>query len=410
MRVLLISQYYAPEPALRPCELGASLAARGHHVVAVTGSPCYPYGSIYKGYRAIDVRWDDVDGVRVLRLPVFPDRSRSAIRRAAYYGTLALSASVAAPLLPCRFDVAYVFGSPPTMGLPAVLTKWLRGVPFVLDVQDIWPETLSAAGVTLTPSLKQLMDRALCCLYRQASAITVISPGFERYLIGKGVPADKVHMLPNWANEEVYKPARRSRELARKLGMDGRFNIVFAGTMGLAQSLSSILQAARLLADMPDVQLVLIGEGVERAALEAMASEERLNNVRFLERRPASDMSRIFALADALLIHLKRDPLFAITIPSKTIAYLAAGRPIVAAVEGDAAEVVLRAGAGLACRAQDPIALAACIKRLRGLPKQVRDLMGQRGRRAFRRFYTQRVLIPQFESLLADTCRCKEAT
>jgi len=405
MRILLFTQYYTPEPPLRPCELGTSLAQRGHDVVAITGSPSYPQGKIYKGYRALDLRWERIDGVRVLRLPCFPDHSQSAWRRIAYYASIATGATFSAPFVAGGFDAAFVFTPPMTLGVPAVLSKWLRGVPFVYDIQDVYPESLVATGLVSNQAVLNAMgwlDRFNC---RHASAVTVISPGFKRNLIKKGVDEGKIHVIPNWADESIYKPVARSESLAQALGLAGRFNVMYGGNMGIPQVLTNVLDAAERVQDLEEVQFVFVGDGVKRPELEEMATRKGLRNVRFLGRKTAQEMPAIYALSDVLLIHLKRDLLFAITIPGKTIAYLAAGKPILVSVEGDAADVILSAGAGLACPPEDPGALADGVRRLYGLSPEERERMGRNGRQSFLTHYTREFLVGKFEQLFHSISR-----
>lgn len=242
-------------------------------------------------------------------------------------------------------------------------------------------------------------------VYRRAAAITVISPGFKRNLISKGVPAEKVHVIPNWADEEIYRPVPRDEALTAEHGLAGRFNVVYGGNMGTGQGLHNVIEAATLLRDLPDMQFVFIGDGVDQDMLCQMVRERELDNVRFLGRQPAKEMPRFFALADVLLVHLKRDPLFEITIPGKTIAYLACGRPILCVVAGDAADVVRDAGAGLVCPPEDPAALAQAVRDLLAMPAEQRRVMGQAGRQAFLEHYTRQILVDRYEALFEEIAK-----
>jgi len=254
-----------------------------------------------------------------------------------------------------------------------------------------------------------MLNRIARFIYARAAAITVISPGFKCNLIAKGVPADKIHVIPNWADEDLYRPVPPDRTLANKYGFTGRFNIVFAGNMGFAQGLGTVIEAAQQLSDLPEVQFVFIGDGVDEARLQQMVIEQQVGNVRFLGRHPAEQMPHFFALADVLLVHLKRDPLFEITIPSKTLAYMACGRPILMAVTGDAADVVRDAGAGLTCAPQNPKALADAVRTLYTMPAAERERLGQAGREAFLKRYTRRVLMHGYEVLFEDVVHARQS-
>lgn len=402
MRVLTLSQWYIPEPDIKIHLLAKGLVERGHQVTTITGVPNYPQGRIYPGYHQRPWQWEEMDGVRVLRLPLYPDHSYSAVRRSLTYLSFATSASVLGPVLCGPADVMWVYHPPLTVGIPAWWIGLLRQVPFVYEIQDMWPETVAASGMMSSERAMAWLSRLAQFVYRQAAAITVISPGFKRNLITKGVPTEKIHVIPNWADEEIYRPVLRDEALAAEHGLAGRFNVIYGGSMGAAQGLHNVIEAATLLRDLPEVQFVFIGDGVDQDVLRQVVRERGLDNVRFLGRQPAKEMPRFFALADVLLVHLKSDPLFEITIPGKTIAYLACGRPILCVVEGDAANVVRDAGAGLVCPPEDPAALAQAVRHLLTMPAEQREVMGQAGRRAFLANYTRRILVDRYEALFKE--------
>jgi len=241
--------------------------------------------------------------------------------------------------------------------------------------------------------------------YRQAAAISVISEGFKRNLEEKGIPPGKIHVIPNWADESIYTITRRDPELVRKLGCEGRFNVIYTGNIGPPQALDTVLECAVRMQDKPDVQFLLVGGGAERETLRNKAAALGIRNVRFVDPVPPSEIPGIFAVADVLLLHLKKCPLFAITIPSKTIAYLASGRPIIGGIEGDAAEVVNDARAGLTCEPQNPEAMARCIELLRAMPVQEREQLGINGRNAFLTHYRKELLVNRIEDLLREVVR-----
>jgi glycosyltransferase involved in cell wall biosynthesis len=402
MRLLTLSQWYDPEPNFKGLALATALQAKGHTVTAVTGFPNYPSGKIYPGYRLQWRQWETMNGVRVLRVPLYPDHSYSSVKRILNYASFALSASTLGAALCGPADVMWVYHPPLTVGIPAWWIGLLRRIPFVYEVQDLWPETLAATGMFRLAVAASWMNRLAQFVYRRAAAITVISPGFKRNLIAKGVPAEKIHVIPNWADEELYRPVARDENLAFESGLANRFNIMFAGNIGAAQALETVLEAAELLRDLPRAQFVLIGDGVSVKTLRQATQERGLSNVRWIDRQPAERMSHWFALADVMLVHLKRDPLFEITIPSKTMAYLACGRPILCAVAGDTADLVRSVGAGITCAPQDPAALAQAVRDLYAMSCEQREAMGEAGRRAFLENYTQAVLVNRYEALFKD--------
>jgi glycosyltransferase involved in cell wall biosynthesis len=210
----------------------------------------------------------------------------------------------------------------------------------------------------------------------------VISPGFRLNLLEKGVPDEKIRVISNWADTEYYQPAAQSPEILDRFGMRGRFTILYAGTIGLAQGLDVVLDAAaRLQVSTPDAEFVLAGDGIECERLRAEAVRRKLANVRFLGRLPGAAMSGLYACADVLFMHLRADPLFAITLPHKVFTYLAAGKPILVGGEGDAASLVTGAGAGIAVAPDDPEALAAAVVRLHAMSQAERETLGKNGRK-----------------------------
>ncbi len=402
MRILVLSQWYDPEPNFKGHILGNDLQARGHHVTAITGFPNYPGGKVYTGYRIRWRRWEERDGVRVLRVPLYPSHDSSGVRRAVNYLSFAASASLFGPALCGPADVMWVYHPPLTVGIPASWIGLLRRIPFVYEIQDMWPETVMASGFMSNGLAIRWLDKLAHFVYRQAAAISVISPGFKRNLVSKGVPAQKIHVIPNWADEEIYRPVARDSALGERFELCGHFNVMFAGNMGPAQALHHVLEAATLLKDLPDVQFVLIGDGIDLPHLQAQAQRCGLDNVRFIPRQPATAMPGFFAWGDALLVQLRNDPLYHMTIPSKTLAYMACGRPILCAVPGDGADVVRQAGAGLICPLEDPAALAQAVRDLHAMPADQREAMGQAGRQAFLANYTRAVLVDHYEALFQE--------
>jgi len=401
MRVLILSQYYPPEPDPKIRALGIDLTRRGHRVQVITGFPNYPQGRLYPGWRQRLWRRMRTDGLDVWRLPLYTDHSRSQLRRSLNYLSFAVSASLLAPALSRPADVMWVYSAPLTIGIPAWWTGLWRRIPFVFNVHDMWPETVVATGMMKEGPAVRRLESLAKFIYRRAAAITVVSPGFKRLLVSKGVPEEKVYFIPNWADEDLYRPVPRDKSLAAGHGLSGKFNIVYGGNLGAAQALDSVLEAAASLQDLERVQFVLIGEGMEEARLRRKAEAMRLDNVRFVGWQPAADMPAFFGLADVLLMHLRREPLFDITIPGKTFVYLACGRPILCAVGGDTGEIVREAGAGLLCPPEDPAALAQTVRTFYSMPPERREAMGESGRRAHLARYSRAVLVDRHEELLA---------
>ena len=265
MKILLVTQWYSPEPAQVLADFVQSMQAAGHEVAVLTGFPNYPSGKLFPGYRLRCWQKETIDGIPVVRVPLYPDHGRSGLRRSINYLSFALSAAFLGPWLVRRPDVIHAYHPPLTIGWPAWLLSRLMRVPFTYEVQDLWPETLRATGMVTRPRVLSLVGRIAKWVYRRAAMIRVISPGFRENLIAKGVPRDKIRVISNCVDNELYRPREPDRERAEELGLAGRFNVMFAGTIGLAQGLDTLLDAAASLADVPAVQFVLVGDGADEA-------------------------------------------------------------------------------------------------------------------------------------------------
>src|SRR5574341_500839 len=393
MRVIFLTITFHPEPAIHGLPLAKCLAARGYEVKVLTAFPQYPIGRIYPGYRWRLWQWETVDGIRVLRVPIYPSHDDSAVRRMLTYLSFALAAATVGAALIGPADLVYLYEPPPTNGLASLVLKAFRGTPVVHDIADMWPETVVESGLIPGGWLRTIATSLISAwcrfLYRQAEVITVLSPGFKRLLIERGVPEHKIRVIYNWADEAIYRPGAPDRLLGRELGFDDRFNIVYAGNLGFYQALESVIRAAALVKEHRRIQVVIAGTGPKEEELKTLARELRADNVLFLGRRHYWEMSRINDLADVLLIHLKDLGFLHTTIPGKTQVSLASGRPILMAVRGDAADLVRESGAGVICEPEDPAAIARTMVEMSRMQKEELEAMGRRGRR----YYEQRLAL-----------------
>ncbi len=400
MRLVIVTFFYQPEPNdIKIHLLAKELVARGHTVTTITTFPNYPSGRIYDGYKQRLWRKEIIDGVRVFRVPLYPNHTRSGIKRALSYASFMVSASTLGLVRCGRADVMWVYHPPLTTGMAGVWMSFFRRAPFVLDIQDMWPETLKATGMLNNERALRGIGRVANWIYRRARALTVNAKGMKTSIIQKGISADKIFVMPNWADETIYMPTAKDEAFGVQYGLKDKFNIVFAGNMGLVQALDKVIESAELLQDLPDVQFVLIGDGLEYDSLQKMVMEKHLTNVIFLGRHPASAMPSFFAWGDGLLITLTDDPLYAMTIPSKTQSYLACGRPIICAVAGDGANVVNEAGAGFTVPPENPSALADAIRRLYALSPTERDAMGAKGQQAYLANFQQKIIVDRYEQV-----------
>jgi glycosyltransferase involved in cell wall biosynthesis len=372
----------------------------GHEVQVLTGFPNYPTGKIYDGYKIKFLQREEMDGVSVIRVPLYPSHNSSSISRIANYTSFAFFASAIGPWVVNKADIAYVYHPPPTVYLPAAFIQLIRGIPAVYDIQDFWPDSLAASGMFNSKLGLWLVDKYCRVFYKIPRKIVVLSPGFKKKLQDKGIPEDKIEVIYNWADASVGQTIKEDQDLSRKLGMEGRFNIMFAGNIGKMQGLNTVLEAAEFLqSKCPKIQFVLVGEGLEVENLKRRKEEMKLNNVLFIPRQPISEIGKIMCLADVFLVHLIDDPLFRITIPSKIQTYLAFGKPILVGVCGDAADLVNQAQAGISFHPQNPSSLVESVMKITSVSPQSLKKMGENGKS----FYQTNMSLPtaakRFESL-----------
>lgn len=388
MRLLLISQYFWPE-TFGINALARALRERGVAITVLTGKPNYPDGEVFAGHSAWGCRREEWQGMEIVRVPLFPRGRRSALRLALNYLSFVVAGLFFGPwhLRGSRFDVVFVYApSPLLQALPAVLLGHLKRAPLALWVQDLWPESLAATGFVRNRTALALVRGIVRFIYRHTDRILVPSEGFRAPIAALADDPAKICYYPNaWVDEDCGGPADAAPGtplgmLAAKIA-DG-FSVVFAGNLGTAQSLDTIVDAAeRLQREGSPVRFFLIGSGSLSGWVAAEIERRGLANIELPGRFPASAMPALYAAAAALLVSLRDEPIFAWTIPSKLQGYLAAGRPVIAALNGEGARVVATAGAGLACRAGDAVALVDAVRRLAALNADARSKMGDNARR-----------------------------
>lgn len=409
-RLLLITQWFDPEPTTKGLLFARELSKRGFDVEVVTGFPNYPGGRLYPGYRIRGIQREVVDGVRITRLPLYPSHNHSRLGRALNYLSFGLAVVAYGLLGAERPSVMYAYHPPLTVGIAGTLIRLFRRVPLVLDIQDVWPESLQSTGMIRSRVVLKGIGWLCDLVYRIADQIVVLSPGFKTLLIDRGVPASKLKVIFNWADENA--PVHDEMfTLPDNFSKRESFVVLFAGNMGSAQALESAVEAAaKLERSGESVDFVFLGTGVRIAALKSLAASLRLSNVHFLPPVPMSQVGAYLAAADTLLVHLRRDPLFEITIPSKTQAYLAAGRPIIMAVPGDAAHIIDRSGGGVNATPEDPESLVQAVRTIMSMDPVERVDMGRRGRAFYTSQLSMKAGIDSFAILFRSLTSANESS
>lgn len=404
MKILVVSQYFWPE-TFRVNEIVSELTTRGHEVTVLTGRPNYPEGALHPDYLADPSRFSRYAGADVLRVPLRP-RCQGSMRLMLNYWSFVFWGALKGPwLLRGRsFDAIFVFEtSPITAALPAILLKWIKRAPLSMWVLDLWPDTLQAIGMVKTE--RQLKAVGLLCrfIYRRCDLILGQSQAFAEPIRRWAGSVARFRYFPQWSEEVFDAKAAHIQPALEVIERGARFNIVFAGNIGDAQDFPSLLRAAELTRDRADIRWMIVGDG--RAAPQVRSEIARLGlgeTVVMLGRYPVDRMPAFFAAADALLVSLKAEPIFAMTIPGKVQSYLAAGKPLLGMLDGEGARVIEESGAGLVAPSGDAQALARQAVTLADMPFEDRARMGVNGRRYGEAHFNRGALMTRLETWLLD--------
>ena len=403
MKLLIVSQYFWPEN-FRINDLALGLKRRGHEVTVLTGIPNYPSGHFYPGYGFFPPRREELEGVTVLRVPLVSRGRGKGLRLVLNYASFAIFASLLAPLR-CRgdFDAILVYEpSPITVGLPALVLKKIKRAPVLFWVQDLWPESLSATGTIRARWILKLVEKLVRVIYRGCDLILVQSRAFIPSVEMLGAARERVRYFPNSA-EELYKPVVVREGAPMRTALPRGFRVMFAGNIGVAQDFGTILAAAEKLRPHADIQWLVLGEGRMLSWVKEQIKMRGLDGaVHLLGQHPVESMPEYFALADAMLVTLRREPVFALTIPSKIQSYLACGKPIIAALDGEGARIVREAAAGIAVPAEDADALADAVLEMYRMTDAERQAMGGRGLRYFKGSFEREMLLARLDEWLGE--------
>lgn len=401
MRVLLLSQYFWPETFIIN-DVVRILHAQGHEVVVATGKPNYPDGKVFEGYRAWGLQRECyLDTIEVFRVPLWPRGEGGAKNLILNYLSFVAAGLLFLPwmLRKHEFDAILVFApSPITQVIPAILLKWLKKAKLALWVQDLWPESLSATGFVKNPLLLNAVGWMVKAVYRHCDTLLVQSRAFIEP-VARYAAREKIQYYPNSMDA---RPQAASIPIPQDLSdlLEQHFCVVFAGNLGTAQALETIVHAATHLRDDPDIRLVLVGSGSRLAWLQAQKQACGLDNLVLPGRFPMEAMPQVFERSSVLLVSLNDEAVFSQTIPSKVQSYLAAGRPIIACMNGEGARVVCEANAGFVSPAEQVLPLVANIRRMKALAPVEREVMGQAGRAYFNENFKMDVQVAQLVKIL----------
>lgn len=402
MRVLVVTQYFWPEN-FRVNDLVEELVARGHEVTVLTGQPNYPGGKVFDAYRRNPNAYSKYGGARVIRVPLIP-RGSGGMRLVLNYASFVLTAATLGVwrLRRQKFDTVFVFGvSPVTVGLPAILLGRLKHAPVVYWVLDLWPESLSAVGIVKSARVLALVGLLVRFIYDRCALVLGQSQGFLKSISNYCSDASRIRYFPSWA-EDVYAEhdAQPAPEVAHRPDL---FNVLFAGNIGEAQDMPAVLDAAQFLRDDARIRWLIVGDGRKSEWLRQEVVRRGLeSSVLLLGRFPMDRMPSFYAHADALLVSLKSDPIFSITIPGKVQSYLMSGVPLLGMLDGEGAAVIRESGAGFVCPAGNGISLAHAVVEMARLSQDGRAAMGAQGVLYAQQEFARRTVMDRLESVFDE--------
>ncbi len=386
MKILYISQYFPPEmgaPAARAVELSRHWAEAGHEVTVLTGFPNHPTGVVPREYRAKFRRvvvHEQTDGIHVVRSWLLPFPNRKAYERILNYCSFCISAASTGLFL-SRPDVVIATSPQLLVGLSGWCVARRKRVPFVFEVRDLWPESLTAVGMGNGDSLlHRCLAKIAGFLYRHSDRVVVVTPAFEDYLVKHWrVPREKISVIENGVETQLFAPAPATA-LKGELGLEGKFVVSYIGTIGMAHGLDTIIEAAiRLRPSNPEIVFLILGEGTEKPSIVARARERGLDNVRFIEQQPREQIPAYICASDVCLVLLKKAELFKTVIPTKMLEFMACARPVILGVDGQARAILEEARGGLVIEPENSNALVSAIRLLAANPEMAAQL-GRNGR------------------------------
>lgn len=404
MRIVFFSHYYPPEvnaPASRTSEHVRLWARAGHDVVVVTCAPNHPGGKVYPGYTNRLYQTEAIDGVRIVRVWTYLAANEGFARRTINYLSYAVSATLAMVWIE-RPDVVVSTSPQFFCGLTGLIAQTIRRTPWVLEIRDLWPESIVTVGAMRKGLVVRLLERLEALAYRRADRIVSVTESFVPHIVARGGADAKISVIKNGANLDFFTPAIDGRDVKRRLGLEGRFVAAYVGTHGMAHGLDTILEAADHLREEHRIVFLLVGDGADRQRLERRKQEMRLDNVVMLGQQPKEAMPGIWAATDASLILLRRDDLFKTVLPSKMFEAMAMRRPIILGVEGEARALLDGAGAGIGITPESAEELAAAVTRLAD-DRELAARLGASGCAHVREHYDRAKLAMRYLEVIEDT-------
>lgn len=402
MRVLFISHYYPPEIGAASNRIGyfaRYLAKNDHEVSVLTNSPSYPENKIYEGYEnRFTIKIEN--GVTIYRTKIFLSAKKSFTSRLAHYLSFVISSFVARRKIP-RPDIIFASSPPLFTGIIGVIFKKLWKIKLIIDIRDIWPESVESVGAVRNKSLLKQGERLAKWIYKNADHITATSPGIEKKIL-QALQAKEPHItvLPNGAELDIFRPDIKGGHIRKIWNLGDKFVALYTGNLGLAQAPEVILKAAEILKNDQNILFLIVGSGVFLKKLQEESQKKNLTNIIFTGPRPRVEMPQFVAASDVCIIPYKASDTFRNTFPSKMFDYMAGGKPIIINLKGEASNLIEKAECGACIAEESALALAGKIAEFQKNPKESSDL-GQNGRKFVENAYTREKISEELLKLLA---------
>lgn len=404
MKILFLTQYCPPEvgaPQNRIFEMAKHLKSFGNEVTILTAMPNYPKGEIFDGYKGKKLVKEELDGVSIVRTSIYTSKEKTFVKRLRNYLSFTFSSVLTGAKNVGEQDVVIVESPPLFLGWSGYVIAKKKKAKFIFNVSDLWPESAVKLDMLHNKMFIKMSTWLEEFCYRKAAAVTGQTQGIVDNIVSRGFGKDKVHLITNGIDTDLFKPENRSAELRQEWNIDDKFAICYAGIHGLAQGLEVIINAAEMLKEHKDIQFVFVGEGPEKPKLMEMVKEKELNNVKFIGLQPKKNMPKIVASMDAAIIPLKKLDLFKGALPSKMFETLSSETAIILSAEGEAEKLIKAAKAGITVEPENPKELADAVLKLYE-DKELRKSMGENGRKYVIEHYSRKNITKKLEKILED--------
>jgi glycosyltransferase involved in cell wall biosynthesis len=403
LHILFFTHYFPPEvnaPASRTFENAKRWVKEGHQVTVVTCAPNHPRGVLYFGYENRIRQWDEIDGIRVLRVITYLSANKGFLKRTLNYLSFMFSSTMLSPL---AGNVDLVISTSPQFfcGMSGYWASRIKQCPWVLEIRDLWPESIIAVGAVRRRKVIDALEGLESFLYKNADHIVAVTRSFKRHIMARGAPAERISVLTNGADLERYQPLPKQNSVRMELGLDGKFIASYLGTHGMAHGLGTVLRAADLLRDRENIVFLLAGDGAERENLLRQKEALKLENVLMLPQQPKERMPELLAASDASMVLLRKTDLFKTVIPSKIFEAMAMERPVILGVDGETKEIIEEADCGVCIEPENHHQLAEAVLSLYNDPALLQRL-GRNGKTSVMSCYDREKLAGDYLQVLQD--------